>query len=76
VSEEKTFRRILTSTEMQPKKQMLEQVCNSMNTEGYDVCSVKVKSKDNGEHETLHIRDKKIPKPISVKLCESLLVKD
>lgn len=58
------------------KKQMLDKVCTSMSTEGYDVCLVEVTSKDNGKHETLHIRDENRPKPINEKLCESLLVKD
>lgn len=65
------------------KKRMLEQVHDSLSicrAEGYDVCSVEVKSMDTGEHETLHIRDpSKILKeesPSSEKLCASLLLKD
>lgn len=48
--------------------------------EGYDVCSVDVKSMDTGEHETFNIRDQsKVLKEESFsteKLCGSLLVKD
>jgi len=65
------------------KQQMLEQVRDSVSlcqAEGYEVCSVDVKSMDTGEHETFYIRDKsKVLKeefPSTEKLFGSLLLKD
>ena len=51
---------MFTATEIQPKKQVLEQIRDSVSfcqAEGYGVCSVDVKLMDTGEHETFNIRD-------------------
>ena len=67
------------------KQQMLEQVRDSVSfcrAEGYDVCSVDVKSMDTGELETFNIRDQnkvlevKEELPSTEMLCGALLVKD
>ena len=61
---------------------MLEQVRDSLSicqAEGYDICSITVKSIDSGEYETLDISNQsKVTKDDSPsdRLCTSLLVKD
>ena len=60
---------------------MLEHVVSFCQAEGYDVCSVDVKSMDSGELETFDINHQsKILKEEllsnSKKLCASLLLKD